>query len=57
MRDFNVLESATRCEAALAAVLSGQVAAAMRIISEMPTQDQYDLRQAAETLAALCKKP
>ncbi len=57
MNDSDLMVSATRSEAALAAVLSGNVEIAAIIASEMPLQDQYDLRKAAATLSALCKKP
>jgi|JI10StandDraft_1071094.scaffolds.fasta_scaffold1175445_2 hypothetical protein len=57
MNETDVMASATRNEAALAAVLSGQVEIAMVIVSEMPLQEQHALRKAAETLAALCKMP
>lgn len=57
MNEADVMVSATRNEAALAAVLTGQVEVAMVIVSEMSLQEQHALRKAAETLAALCKKP
>jgi hypothetical protein len=57
MNDSDLMVSATRSEAALAAVLSGNVEIAAVIVSGMPLQDEYDLRKAAETLSALCKKP
>lgn len=57
MNDSDLMVSATCNEAALAAVLSGNVEIAAVIVSGMPLQDQYDLRKAAETLSALCKKP
>lgn len=57
MSEFNVTLSASLEEAALAAILNGGVEVAGRLISEMPEAQQYELRKAAETLAALCKKP
>jgi hypothetical protein len=57
MKTSTIAASATRSEAALAAVLNGHVAMAMAILTDMPPEDQYKLRAAAETLAELCKKP
>ncbi len=57
MSEFNITLSASLEEAALAAILNGGVEVALRLISEMPDSQQYELRKAAETLASLCKKP
>lgn len=56
-KQFNALLSNTRQEAALAAILAGNMLVALHVLEDMSDEDHHQLRKAAKTLVQFCRKP